>query len=108
MEQIENSFEYAAEQARAGFQANISSLIELHSLLQSKYIKALQNKKDGVFIPNDELNTIIQWVLNVSGEQMGHYLLIDGVNRKTNKLFKCALKIQDREQKTPNLKRLLA
>lgn len=105
---IENTYEYAASEAKKGFQANISSLLELHSHLQGRYITALRNKKDGVFIPNEELNTYMQWMLDIAGSQMGHYLAIDGVNRKTNKLFKCALKIQDREQKTPSLKKLLA
>lgn len=105
---IEYTFEYAAEEAKKGFQANISSLLELHGHLQAKHINALQNQKDVVFITNEELKTITAWILDIAGTQMGHYLAIDGVNRKTHKLFRCALKLQEREQKTPSLKRLLA
>lgn len=105
---IEHSFQYAAEEAKKSFQGNISSLLELHTHLQGKHIRALQNQKNGVFIESEEMKHILQWVLDIAGSQMGHYLVIDGVNRKTNKLFKCALKIQEREQRTPSLKKLLA
>ena len=105
---IEYTFEYAAEEAKKGFQANISSLLELHGHLQNKHIKALQDQKDGVYITTAELKTLSDWMLDIAGSQMGHYLSIDGVNRKTNKLFRCALKIQEREQNTPSLKKLLA
>lgn len=108
MTNIEHSFEYSAEEAKKGFQANISSLLELHSHLQSKQVKALQNKKEGIFITNEELKMCLEWMLDIAGCQMGHYLNIDSVNRKTNKLFRCALKLQDREQKTPNVRKLLA
>lgn len=105
---IENSFEYAASEAKKGFQANITSLLELHTHLQGKYIRALQNQKNGVFIETEEMKHILQWILDVAGSSMGHYLTIDGVNRKTNKLFRCALKIQERQPQTPQVRRLLA
>ena len=105
---IEHTFEYAAEEAKKGFQSNISSLLELHSHLQGKHIKALHSQKEGAFFTNEELKTLSDWVLDIAGSQMGYYLSIDRVNRKTHKLFRCALKLQDREQQTPSLKKLLA
>jgi hypothetical protein len=54
------------------------------------------------------MKELLRWILDISGETLAHYIAIDGVNRKTNKLFKCALKIQDRQPQTPSLKKLLA
>jgi hypothetical protein len=105
---MENEFERAAEESKMGFQANICSLIELHGHLQGKYINSQRNKKEGVFIPNEEMEEILKWILDISGETLAHYIAIDGVNRKTNKLFKCALKLQDRQPQTPSLKKMLA
>lgn len=108
MTNIRDTYDYAAEQAKKDFQAGISSMIELYSHMNSKLVTSLQNKKDGVWISNDEMKTLCEWILDLSGKQMGNYNVLDGANRKTNALFRCALKIQEREQQTPNLKRLLA
>lgn len=105
---IQDTFDYSMEESKKGFQAGISSLLELQGHLQAKQLKALQNKKDGIWFTNEELRTLSAWIMDLAGSQMGHYLVLDGTIRKTNKLFKCALKIQDREQNTPNLKKLLA
>lgn len=105
---ITHSFDYACEESKKAFQANISSLLELHSHLQGKHINALQNQKNGVFIDNEEMKHLLQWMLDIAGTQMGHYLSLDAVNRKTNKLFRCALKIQERQPQTPSLTKLLA
>ena len=103
-----HDFEYAAEESKKSFQAGISSLIELHGHLNSKYIEALQNQKKGVFMPNEEIKVLLEWILELSGSQLAHYIALDGINRKTNRLFRCALKLQDREPQTPSLKKLLA
>jgi hypothetical protein len=104
---IQDTFEYAAENAKKDFQAEIASMLEFHLQLQDRLIKSRQRKKEGVWISNEELIILTRWTLDLAGNLMGHYLSIDRVNRNANKLFKSALKIQEQARKTPSLKRLL-
>lgn len=97
-------FNYHAEQAKVAFQARIGSLLELQSLLDGKRSYAEGNKKEGAFLTNNELKVLSDWLTQATTGLMGDYVSLDNVNRITNKLYKCAMKIAER--KSPNIKNL--
>lgn len=101
-----SEFDYHAEQAKLQFQADISSLLELQAAFETKRLESLRNKKNGAFLTNTELKVFGDWILRVTSDSMAAYLILDGTNRKLQKLNRCAFKIANRQPETPSLKGL--
>jgi hypothetical protein len=89
MSNIDQDFEfnYAAEESKREFQANVESLLELHSLISCRMSSATERGKDGVFFTTGELEVYKEWVMNTASALLEHYGHIDRVNRLAMKLY---------------------
>lgn len=101
---IKESFEYAAQEAKRDFQANINSLLEIHSLFTGKLQHA--KNKNVVFLSTDEVDTLQEWILSITSSLMENYALIDHSNRITNKLYKACSGAGEHRKKLRSLTEL--
>jgi len=61
-----SEFDYLAEKAKVEFQANIGSLLELHSLLSARLSDATQRGKEGIFLTTGEVEVYQDWLMQTA------------------------------------------
>lgn len=105
---IENSFEYTANEAKKSAQGNINSLLVLHDFIQEKHRHSVDHDKNVSYLTIQEMEFLMERIIDITSNLHADFVSIDRVNRLTNKLYRCALKIRERQPTTPNLKELLA
>lgn len=105
MTNIQDSFDYTAEQDKKAFQACITSLLELYSIIDQKRAAARSSGKNGAWVRTQEFDVYADWMIELTGKLQEHYGILDRVNRNAMKLYKCSLKL--REKSTPHLRKLL-
>ena len=98
-------FESACEGEKKNFQACVSSLLELQSVLDEKRRKSKEAGHQFTLNIN-ESQVLSDWILDLAGRFSGHYYTLDRMNRNSFRLYRAGLKV--REMQTPSLKRLLA
>lgn len=86
-------FNYATEEAKLEFQANVSSLLDLYAEFSSRLQSAEEKNKPGVFITKGELQVLMDWLMNTSAGLQLNYELINNTLKITNKLYKATSRL---------------